>query len=590
MGTQVTWCERAVDDARAAAFAACGVDPLVARLLAARGVGAEELDAFFDPAMARLIDPSSLPGVDRAVQVILPFLREKKKIVVFGDYDADGICASAVLVTTLRRLLAGAGEADAAACISAFVPRRSGEGYGMTAESLTRLRREHADVELVITVDNGISSPDEVAALRADGIAVVVTDHHLPGDRLPEADALVDPRVASVSGCDDLCGAGVAFYLAMALAKEAAAQGLYSGAKFGGPLLVLAGLATVADLMPLVGQNRILVTQSLAMFRHFAPLGLRELYLRAARNAAPLAARDYGFILAPRINAAGRMDQAEAAYDLIMCDDRERVRTLAQTVDDFNVRRKSIEQRMYQEACRQVCDGDDRAAIVVWGETGSDPENDADGWKHGVAGVVASRLLETYRVPVAVVVGSTGSARAPDGYNLHEALAASQDHLDRFGGHAAAGGFTVKGGGDPGLHAFRQAFTRACAEQRLQAPDATAEVFDAWIEPKDITLELYEALQRLEPFGEGNPEPVFGLRNVAFTDVKPIGMGRHAVFTFADRAIPRAVWWGHGADVEALRGKMSARFDVLFALMGSTYAGEPLHVELRLVALRPAAV
>ena len=172
-----------------------------------------------------------------AVQVILPFLHTKRKIVVFGDYDADGVCASAILVTALRRL---GGNAEA------FIPHRFGEGYGMTAASLERLWCEHADAALVVTVDNGISSPDEVAKLKVKGIRVVVTDHHLPGENLPKADALVNPRVQSCPGSADLCGAGVAFFLASALAQAATEKGLYTGPKFGGPLLVLAGLATVA--------------------------------------------------------------------------------------------------------------------------------------------------------------------------------------------------------------------------------------------------------------------------------------------------------------------------------------------------------
>lgn len=584
MGDVSRWCERAFDAARQERLTAAGLSPLVARLLAARGIDADSLEEFFNPAMTRLADPSSLPGIDEAVRVMMPLVRERRKIVVFGDYDVDGVSASAILVSTIRRLQASDGSGMAPK-VDAFIPKRFGEGYGMTAASLARLRTEHPDVALVVTVDNGISSPDEVASLRADGIKVVVTDHHLPGERLPEAEALVNPRVCSACGCDGLCGAGVAFFLAMALTRAAVQQGMYRGAKFGGPLLVLAGLATVADLMPLQGQNRVLVTQSLANFNYFAPLGLKELYQRAARVAAStVEVRDYGFALAPRINAAGRMETARKAYELLMCsgeDEREQARRLAFEIDSFNAQRKTVEQRMDSEAREQLAGEEHPDAIVV--SDGECPAGESGGWHLGVAGIVASRLLETYHVPAAVVVGDTGSVRAPEGYNVHDVLTEASAHLVRFGGHAAAGGFTIKPGE---FLAFRQDFNRACAKQRAAAPDAAAEVFDAWVEPQNLTLELYDELRRMEPFGEGNPEPVFGLRNVAFSDIRLIGAGRHATFSFVNRSIPRAVWWGHGPEVDFLRSKMSTRYDVLFTMTTSEYGGEPRHVELRMVALR----
>ena len=561
------WSAREYDPDAYGALVASGCLPLVARVLAARGVTAESLDEFSNPSLARLAAPESLPGIPRAVEVLLPFIREKRLVVVFGDYDADGVCATAILVSALSRL---------GASVAAFFPKREGEGYGMTATSLGRMLESHPDVALVVTVDNGISSPEEVASLRRRGIHVVVTDHHLPGEALPEADALVNPRVASAPGCDDLCGAGVAFFLASALARRMTAEGLYAGPKFGGPLLVLAGLATVTDLMPLAGQNRILVTQSLANFRSCAPLGLRELLDRAQRRAEPVVARDYGFTLGPRINAAGRMASAQTAYDLLMATDREEARMLAVTVDSFNGQRKSEELRMAQEARAQVGSFDGLPAVVVRGED----------WHMGVAGIVASRLLETAHVPVAVAVGDTGSVRAPEGYNVHEALQSVSEYLVRFGGHAAAGGFTLRPGA---FEAFRNGFQSACAAQYRTAPAAAAVHFDGWVDPADLTLELLEAFRKLEPFGEGNPLPVFGIRDVAFARIGVMGAdGRHLSMAFTDKRVPRAVWWGHGPEAEALRGDAYRRFDLCFTLTCSDYGGEPPHVELCLVDVRPS--
>ena len=586
MGNACTWRERRADEtdeARAEAFRSAGLPPILARLLASRGVTEEGREAFLDPSLTRLARSDDLPGMTEAVQVILPFLHTKRKIVVFGDYDADGVCASAILVTALRRL---GGNAEA------FIPHRFGEGYGMTAASLERLWCEHADAALVVTVDNGISSPDEVAKLKVKGIQVVVTDHHLPGENLPKADALVNPRVQSCPGSADLCGAGVAFFLASALAQAATEKGLYTGPKFSGPLLVLAGLATVADLVPLKEQNRILVAQSLAYFNRCAPCGLRELRDKAARSAAALTARDYGFLLAPRINAAGRMKTADVAFDLLVCtdEDREGARQLASRIDGFNGERRGFEQTMYQEACAQIdkAGEEDLQAVVAWDAGCVTGATKGQRWHLGVAGIVASRLLEHYHVPAAVAVGETGSVRAPDGYNVHDALAAASEHLVRFGGHAAAGGFTVKPGA---FEAFRAAFTTACAKQRKEhALDADARDFDGWVEPGDLTPGLYADLRRLEPFGEGNPEPVFGLRGVTLREVRVMGVeGRHLSLAFVNRDVPRAIWWGHGGKAEDLRKHAARPYDVFFTLTTSGFDSALPHLELRVVDLRPTS-
>lgn len=588
MGNACTWTWRErradeTDEARAEAFRSAGLPPILARLLASRGVTEEGREAFLDPSLTRLARSDDLPGMTEAVQVILPFLHTKRKIVVFGDYDADGVCASAILVTALRRL---GGNAEA------FIPHRFGEGYGMTAASLERLWCEHADAALVVTVDNGISSPDEVAKLKVKGIRVVVTDHHLPGENLPKADALVNPRVQSCPGSADLCGAGIAFFLASALAQAATEKGLYTGPKFSGPLLVLAGLATVADLVPLKEQNRILVAQSLAYFNRCAPCGLRELRDKAARSAAALTARDYGFLLAPRINAAGRMKTADVAFDLLVCtdEDREGARQLASRIDGFNGERRGFEQTMFQEACAQIdkAGEEDLQAVVAWDAGCVTGATKGQRWHLGVAGIVASRLLEHYHVPAAVAVGETGSVRAPDGYNVHDALAAASEHLVRFGGHAAAGGFTVKPGA---FEAFRAAFTTACAKQRKEhALDADARDFDGWLEPGDLTPDLYADLRRLEPFGEGNPEPVFGLRGVTLREVRVMGVeGRHLSLAFVNRDVPRAIWWGHGERAEELRKHAARPYDVFFTLTTSSFDSALPHLELRVVDLRPTS-
>ncbi|MCQ2389436.1 MAG: DHH family phosphoesterase [Kiritimatiellae bacterium] len=555
-------------------------DSIVEKLLALRGVKPEDRPAFLDPSLKRLAKAESIPGVPAAVDAILRFVQAKRKIVVFGDYDCDGVCACAILVTALRKL---------GAVAEAFIPDRFAHGYGMTAASLAQMFREHPDVALVVTVDNGICSKREIAEIKARGVAVVVTDHHLPPPEIPEADALVDPKVASAPGCDDLCGAGIAFFLAQALASAASERGLHDGVKFGAPLLVLAGLATVADLMPLVDQNRILVKNALARFAA-APAGLRELNARASRRTGEPKSRDFGFLLSPRINAAGRVASAHDAYDLLMASDapeaREEVRRLAMIVDTHNVTRKSVENGLAEQARAAVGETPPAGAIVyaVPAEPSAYGRPDL---RSGVAGIVAARLLEHYGVSVAIVVGDHGSARAADGCNVHDALAACADEtLVRFGGHAAAGGFTLKPGK---LEDFRRLFAAACAAQRAGAAGAGGKPFrepDLWLDWKDFTLELARALDALEPFGEGNPEPVFGVRGAQVADARPFGRdGAHLSLSFAGTPL-RVAWWCHGGEAESIRAA-SPRVDASFKLVVSDYGGDP-HVELNAVSVRPA--
>ena len=570
------WVEREADEALVCGLESAGFDRLIARLLAIRGISPAETEGFFSPSVSQLAKPCELPGLDAAAEVVLRSVARGDKIVVFGDYDCDGVCASAILAIALGAI-SGASPKPAV-----FLPERLSEGYGMTEASVSRMLAENDGVKLVITVDNGINSVDEVARLKSLGLSVVVTDHHLPGETLPAADALVNPKVASPKYLEGLCGAGVAFMLANALVTLARERGLYSGPSVGGPLLVLAGLATVTDIMPLTGQNRILVSEALKRFHSLAPTGLKELFLRASRTASQaLTSKDFGFLIGPRINAAGRIASGMEALRLILATDREECREYARVVDVRNTERKSIEQTMLDEALSKIVPGAPAQVIDL-----------PDGHP-GVAGIVAARVLERIGEdpaecgpkPVCVVVRGHGSARAPEGYNVRDAFVSASDALDRFGGHAAAGGFSVKEGM---VDRFRELFCDSCAAQQAMRPEGSAGVqcLDAWLEPSDITLDFAEAVQRMEPFGEGNPEPLFGLRGVQFSEVRPIGAeGRHLSVSFRNADIPKSVWWNKGAKVEELRSASHLAYDVVFALEISEYITR--HVELRLVDIQP---
>ena len=530
-------------------------------ILLRRGVAAADMASFLYPSLQDLAAPEELPGIVEAADAILAAVAAHRPTVVFGDYDCDGVCATAIVVKALEAV---------GARVQPFLPERLSEGYGMSDASVSRMLEEHPDVGLVVTVDNGINSVRQIASLKERGVSVVVTDHHLPGDELPAADALVDPKVAAPPHLDGLCGAGVAFLLANRIVAEAKRRGLYSGPSVGGPLLVLAGLATVTDIMPLVGQNRIIVSEALKRFGAWAPLGLKELHLRASRTGVDrLTSRDFGFLLGPRINAAGRLASGMDALDLILETNRERAREYALRIDLNNAERKSIEVKMTEEAMGKVVPG--APAQVI----------DLPGGHPGVAGIVAARVLERLggTVPVCVLASGHGSARAPDGINIRDAFVACSDLLDTFGGHAAAGGFSVKPGR---VDEFRTRLCEYCSALDVEIVRHANEP-ELWIEPGDVTLELAEGLQLLEPFGEGNEEPVFGMNGVSFSDVRNMGAdGRHLAVQMRSSGL-RAVWWGRGDLVESLRAQGSAPHDIAFTIAVSDY-GER-HAELRLVSV-----
>lgn len=530
-------------------------------ILLRRGVAAADMASFLYPSLEDLALPEDLPGIVEAADVVLDAIAANRRVVVFGDYDCDGVCATAIVVKALESL---------GARVQPFLPERLSEGYGMSDASVSRMLSEHVGVGLVITVDNGINSIAQIAALKEKGVSVVVTDHHLPGEKLPAADALVDPRVAAPPHLADLCGAGVAFLLANRLVAEAKRRGVYSGPSVGGPLLVLAGLATVTDIMPLVGQNRIIVSEALKRFGAWAPLGLKELYSRAARIGCDrLTSRDFGFLLGPRINAAGRLASGMDALDLILETNRERAREYALRIDLNNTERKSIEIKMTEEALGKVVPG--APAQVI----------DLPNGHPGVSGIVAARVLERLggAVPVCVLASGHGSARSPEGINIRDAFVACADVLETFGGHAAAGGFSVK----PGcVDDFRRRLCEYCSGLNVHVENHAGEP-ELWIEPGDVTLDLAESLQLMEPFGEGNEEPLFGIRGVSFSDVRSLGAdGRHLAVQLRGSGL-RAVWWGRGDLVEPLRASSFAAHDIAFTIAISDY-GER-HAELRLASI-----
>jgi single-stranded-DNA-specific exonuclease len=501
-----------------------GVPPLVASLLVARGIDdAEHVRSFLSGTLSDLHDPETLPGVSDAADRILAAVRAGRRVVVYGDYDADGMCATAILVGCLDAL-----ADDASHATSWYVPDRLEEGYGLNASALERLRADGAD--LVVTVDCGIASVAEAHRARELGLELIVTDHHAFGDKLPAADVLVHPRLPGRSApFGELCGAGVAFKLAWAIATRASGGGKVTP-RLREMLLRsigLAALGTVADVVPLLGENRLLVRHGLDSLRQRGGAGLTRLVeLAGLADRSRLESEDVAFRLAPRLNAAGRMGHAARGVELLTTADPGRAVALADFLHELNAQRETAERSITLAATKQAIERfepDTDAALVL-----------ADrGWQAGVIGIVAGRLAERWHRPVVMIAQdplgtrpATGSVRSVPGFDVHAALHACREHLVTCGGHAAAAGLRIE---DGAIEAFREAF-RAEVDRRLPDSLRRAElVLDGETTLAGVTLDAVEQIERLAPFGQSNRRPVLCASSIALAEPpRVIGSGaRH---------------------------------------------------------------
>jgi single-stranded-DNA-specific exonuclease len=477
----------------------------LARLLVQRGhVTDDAARRFLRPSLGELSDPQALAGMATAVEAIVTAVRAGKRILVHGDYDVDGQCASTLLTRVLR--IAGAD-------VLPFLPHRLRDGYDFGPAGLAAAQA--AGASLVITCDCGITAYDTVLAARSAGIGVVVTDHHLPGERLPPALAVVDPQQeGDHSGANYLCGTGIAFKLAQALVP---ALGLPANLPLH--LLDLVALATVADVVPLQGENRVLVKHGLRLLHESRWPGVRALLDATGLAGKEVRAHHLGFILAPRLNAAGRVGDATDGLKLLLCDDPREAAELALRLENMNVERQALDQRILDQALEQV-------------ERTGNPERDAgfvltgDGWHPGVVGIVASRVVERYGRPTFLIafdgeIGK-GSGRSTSRFDLHSALLSCGDLLERYGGHQMAAGLTIMRGR---LDEFRERFGDV-ARQRLGPDDLGPEQrVDLELRLPEVTRELERLCRYLEPCGQGNPSPVFGVRGIRFTSRSVVGNG-----------------------------------------------------------------
>ncbi|KQB54621.1 single-stranded-DNA-specific exonuclease RecJ [Pseudomonas endophytica] len=472
---------------------------LLTRLYAARGV---QSHTELDKSLARLIPYQQLKGIDAAVDLLVMALEQRQRILIVGDFDADGATASTVGMLGLRLL--------GAAHVDYLVPNRFEYGYGLTPEivevALTRTP------QLLITVDNGISSVEGVAAAKKAGLSVLVTDHHLPGNELPAADAIVNPNQP---GCEfpskALAGVGVIFYVLIALRARLNSLGWYKNVKAPNiaELLDLVALGSVADVVPLDANNRILVHQGLERIRAGrARPGLKAILEVAKRDHTRITSTDLGFILGPRLNAAGRLDDMSLGIECLLTDDPDAAREMAAQLDDMNQDRKSIEQGMQREALAQLKEL--TLDSMPFGLCLFDPE-----WHQGVIGILASRLKERYFRPTFAFADAgggmlKGSGRSVPGFHIRDALsvvaAQHPDLISKYGGHAMAAGLTLPEANFP---LFSQVFDEEVRRQ-LREEDLTGRLLsDGSLSVEEFHLELARALRHAGPWGQHFPEPLF---------------------------------------------------------------------------------
>ena len=546
---QGTWTISPCPHRKASALAqALEISELTASVLVRRGYDEPARARAFLAAEAPAHDPFALGDMRDACDRIRAAIAAGKRICVHGDYDVDGICATALAVLVLREL---------GAEVEWHLPSRFDEGYGLSGETLTRLADEGC--VLVLTVDCGITAVEEIEAAAARGLDVIVTDHHRPAEKVPPC-----PVVAtrpSAYPFPELCGTGVVYKLGQAL--------LGPESELLARHLDLVALATIADVVPLVDENRALAHAGLRALARTQKPGLQALMRSARVDPATVDTGAVGFRLAPRINAAGRLGHPRAALELLLTDDREVAAALAGRLEELNRERQAVEDRILRAAIAKIEEWPEqrrrRRGYVVADEA----------WHEGVIGIVASRLVERYNRPVVLIAGGEerwkGSGRAPARFDLHGALAACAAHLERFGGHRAAAGLTIS---PDRIEAFADAFG-SHADGVLEDEDLVPLTrVDAVVPPgTTLTLDLCSELAQLAPFGLGNPEVTLLVEHCDLAELAAVGDGKHLRFRVRqrERDAGSAIAFGLGAQLDRLR--QVCRYDVAFRLQENDWNG-----------------
>lgn len=542
-----------------------GYPYLLSTVLAARGITTPEAAAEFLERERKLtISPMLMRDMDKAVERIQRAIADGETVAVFGDYDVDGITSTVLL----RDYLKSCGVH----CLR-HIPRRIEDGYGLSKDAIASLRQQGAT--LMITVDCGITGDEEVAFANSIGMDVVVTDHHECKETLPDAVAVVDPhRPDCPYPFKHLAGVGVALKLVLALGGENREDALFAR------YCTLAAIGTVADVMRMEGENRTIVSCGLEALPHTDFVGIHALLKEAGLLGKPITSIQIGFVLSPRINAAGRMGAADVAADLLETSDPARAEELARRLCDLNRERQAVEQTICADAAEKIKSlrSEERSALVLSSEA----------WHQGVVGIVASRLSEKYSCPSFMIHlkdgTGKGSCRSYGGFNLFAALESCADLLDGFGGHELAAGFTIPEGNIDAFRIRMNRYVRAATGGEL--PVSSLEVDAPITCPGAVTLSEVEQLDQLEPYGAGNPRPVFALLGATVDSVQPVGQGKHLKLRLSKGTCRfDAIFFS--ATAEECGVTPGTRVDAAFYLQANTFRGTTT-LQLQMVDIRPS--
>ena len=535
----------------------CDIDPIVALIASARGyTDPASLEEFLSDEPC-FDDPRNLTDVEKAAEIINSNIENGSRIAVYGDYDCDGITSTVLMFSYLK--------SRGADCVY-YIPDRFDEGYGMNTGAVEKLAGE--GVKLLITVDNGIACHNEIKRAKELGMSVVVTDHHLPKETLPQADAVVDPHRADCrSEFKEICGAEVAFKLICVLEEREPEELLpyYSD---------LLSVALTADVMPLIYENRTIVKYGIEKLKQSPLTGFSALMSVAAIQRDNISAGRIAFGIAPRINAAGRMGSAARAVELLLSDNMLNALGIANEIDDDNSERQRIEKKIFTEASAEIEKKGyfyDRVIVV-----------DGEGWHNGVLGIVASRITERYGCPSIVISrngnAASGSGRSIEGFSLYDAINAASDTLSKFGGHELAAGISLPSDKIP---AFRKKINMYASQCEFVPPVLK---LDCKLNPSGLTVELAEALKELEPFGQGNPSPLFGVFGVKLERINPIGGGKHLrlIFSKGDNSFQALLF---GVTAEQFCFECGDLLDLAVTVSSDVYNGET-RLSVQIKALR----
>lgn len=525
------------------------LNAVVASVIANRGLGGEEaaLAGFMTPRLSTLHDPFSMADMEAGVARTIAAIRGGENVVVFGDYDADGITSTALMFRVLRH---------AGANVSFYVPHRVDEGYGINAAALEMLARRGA--QLIITVDNGISAVEQVARARELGVDVIVTDHHQAGDVLPDALAVINPNRPDCGyACKHLTGVGVAFKFGHALLKSMGRPAAES-TEFLRSLLDLVAIGTIADMAPLQGENRVLASHGLACIKESRNAGIVALrdHLKLSGN---ISGTHVGFQIAPRLNAAGRTSHADIAVELLTTDDPEKAAVIVEELEACNRQRRAMEGRIFEECIALIeKNGHGCGSVMVI---------DGDDWHLGVVGIVASRVMDHVDKPAIILTGhgayAKGSARSFGAFNLYEALTACQDYLVAYGGHPHAAGMTMAREKVP---AFREAINEFAAGNCNFDQMTPPLVIDAEVDCRALDHHLMEHLRCMEPFGHSNPQPVFAARGLRLNAQPRVVGEKHLKMQFAgDGVTVDGIGFNMGHLAHELNGSVGVELDVAYS-------------------------